>query len=211
MAAREDGSAGMKRTAKVLAVAASLAIFVGGLTAPAASAADPEPSATPTAGSQEPGGEEEAAPDDVDVDARAKAAVQAQREREWGYARGFGAARDTKGSMLSLYRGKWFVKKADDRRRCILKRESRADYKAVSVGGQYRGAYQMSRPLVRGAAWMMMKEVRAEMGPKGVAILKELFTTKTHLWNRYWQDRAFWTIWAKGDGRRHWRSDVYNC
>lgn len=201
----------MNRSAGFIAVAASLAILVGGLTAPEASAADPEPSATPIAVSDDPGSAAELAPDDVDAEARAKAAVQAQREREWGYAQGFGAARDTKGAMLSLYRGKWFVKKADDRRRCILKRESRADYKAVSVGGQYRGAYQMSRPLVRGAIWMMMKEVRAEMGPKGVAILKELFTTKTHLHNRYWQDRAFWTIWAKGEGRRHWRSDVYNC
>ena len=201
----------MIRSAKVIAVAASLAILVGGFTAPAASAADPEPTATPTAATDDSGSTTDPAPDEIDGESRAKAAVQAQLVREWGYARGFGAARDTKGAMLSLYRGKWFVKKADHRRRCILKRESRADYKAVSVGGQYRGAYQMSRPLVRGAAWMMMKEVRAEMGPKGVAIVKKLFTIKTHLWNRYWQDRAFWTIWAKGDGRSHWRSDVYNC
>ena len=199
----------MSRTAKVIAVAAAVAILVGGLSAPAAHAADPDPTATAVA--DDAGSPADPAPDAVDAEARAKAAVQAQRVREWGYARGFGAARDTKGAMLSLYRGKWFVKKADHRRRCILKRESRADYKAVSVGGKYRGAYQMSRPLMRGAAWMMMKEVRAEMGPQGVAIVKSLFKLKTHLWNRYWQDRAFWTIWAKGEGRSHWRSNVYNC
>ena len=201
----------MIRTTKIVAVAASVAILVGGLTAPAAYAADPDPTATPTASADDTGTTGDAAEEEVDPKARARAAEEARLVREWGYARGFGAARDTKGAMLSLYRGKWFVKKADHRRRCILKRESRADYKAVSVGGEYRGAYQMSAPLMRGAAWMMMKEVRAEMGPKGVAIVKDLFTIKNHLWSRYWQDRAFWTIWAKGDGRRHWRSDVYNC
>ncbi len=201
----------MIRTASIVAVAASVAILVGGLTAPAAYAADPDPTATPSASADDTGTTPDAAEDVVTPEARAKAAEQARLVREWGYARGFGAARDTKGTMLSLYRGKWFVKKADDRRRCILKRESRADYKAVSVGGKYRGGYQMNRALMRGAAWMMMKEVRAEMGPKGVAILKDLFTTKSHLWNRYWQDRAFWTIWAKGKGRSHWRSNVYNC
>ena len=199
----------MRWCRRIISVAAAVAFVVAGLSAPAAFAADPEPVASPasdTTGAA--AGQDSTA---IDAEARAKAAVEALRVREWGYARGFGAARDTKGAMLSLYRGKWFVKKADHRRRCILKRESRADYKAVSVGGKYRGAYQMSRPLMRGAAWMMMKEVREEMGPKGVAIVKKLFTTKSHLWNRYWQDRAFWTIWAKGEGRRHWRSDVYNC
>lgn len=201
----------MIRTTKIVAVAASVAILVGGLTAPAAYAADPDPTAAPSASADDTGKTADAAEDVVTPESRAKAAEQARLVREWGYARGFGAARDTKGAMLSLYRGKWFVKKADHRRRCILKRESRADYKAVSVGGEYRGAYQMSAPLMRGAAWMMMKEVRAEMGPKGVAIVKQLFKTAYHLWNRYWQDRSFWTIWAKGEGRRHWRSDVYNC
>ena len=203
----------MRRSRMIISVATAVAILVGGLSAPAALAADPEPTASPSAvTAPDAAADAGAAVDDEGgAEARAKAAIEALRVREWGYARGFGAARDTKGLMLSLYRGKWFVKKADDRRRCILKRESRADYKAVSVGGKYRGGYQMNRPLMEGAAWMMMKEVRAEMGPKGVAIVKELFNTKSHLWNRYWQDRAFWTIWAKGEGRRHWRSDVYNC
>lgn len=209
----------MRRSWRIISATTAVAILIGGLSAPAALAVDPEPTATPSAGaSPDAAGNAGNAGDAVDpavgdgeAEARAKAAVEALRIREWGYAQGFGAARDTKGLMLSLYRGKWFVKKADDRRRCILKRESRADYKAVSVGGKYRGGYQMSRPLMRGAAWMMMKEVRKEMGPEGVAIVKDLFTKKSHLWNRYWQDRAFWTIWAKGEGRRHWRSDVYNC
>lgn len=197
----------MGRSRRIISATTAVAILIGGLSAPAARAADPQPVASPSA-SASPDPSASASPD---AESRAKAAVEALREREWGYAQGFGAARDTKGLMLSLYRGKWFVKKADDRRRCILKRESRADYKAVSVGGKYRGGYQMSRPLMRGAGWMMMKEVRKEMGPEGVAILKDLFTTKSHLWNRYWQDRAFWTIWAKGEGRSHWRSNVYNC
>ena len=29
-----------------------------------------------------------------------------------------------------------------------------------------------------------------------------------HWWNRYWQDRAFWTIWRKGKGSFHWRHTI---
>jgi hypothetical protein len=30
-------------------------------------------------------------------------------------------------------------------------------------------------------------------------------------WNRYWQDRAFWTIWRKGKGKSHWRGGAVKC
>jgi hypothetical protein len=30
-------------------------------------------------------------------------------------------------------------------------------------------------------------------------------------WNRYWQDRAFWTIWRDGRGKSHWVNGVRKC
>jgi hypothetical protein len=69
----------------------------------------------------------------------------------------------------------------------------------------------MSRPLAIGATWMMQKEVRREMGKEGLAIVRSLRDMPTQQWNRYWQDRAFWTIWRNGKGRSHWRSDIRKC
>ena len=130
---------------------------------------------------------------------------------EAAYALGQSLAKDRMGIMKSLYRGKWFVTKADDNRRCIMRRESDGNYKAVSAQGLYRGAYQMGRGLAVGATWKMQREVRKEMGAEGVAILKQLRKTPTQQWNRYWQDRAFWTIWNHGDGRGHWGSVGRRC
>lgn len=130
---------------------------------------------------------------------------------EFEYARGLSLAKDRTGIMKSLYRGKWFVKKADDNRRCIMRRESGGSYKSVSSRGLYRGAYQMGRALAVGATWMMQREIRKEMGAEGVAIVKQLRKKPTQQWNRYWQDRAFWTIWDHGDGRGHWGSAGRRC
>ena len=42
------------------------------------------------------------------------------------------------------------------------------------------------------------------MGKDGVRLIKKLRKKPMNKWNRYWQDRAFWTIWAKGTGKKHW-------
>ena len=131
--------------------------------------------------------------------------------REAQHARGSKAAADLRGFEKSLYRGKYYMPNREQVRRCIMKRESRHNYKAISRGGHWRGAYQMSKPLARGATWEMAREVRKEMGAEGVAILKELRKTPHHKWKRYWQDRAFWTIWDKGNGKHHWRGGGQNC
>lgn len=131
--------------------------------------------------------------------------------RETQHAMGSKVALDRRGFETSLYKGKWYMPKKEQVRRCIMKRESWHNYRAVSRGGHWRGAYQMSKPLARGATWMMTKEVRREMGAEGVAIVKDLRKRPHQTWNRYWQDRAFWTIWAKGDGKHHWRGGGKNC
>ena len=116
-----------------------------------------------------------------------------------------------KGYEPSLYRGKWFMPNKEERRRCIMDRESNNSYRAVSAGGMYRGAYQMNRGLAIGATHMMMKEVRKEFGEPGVQALKRLRKIPTQQWNRYWQDRAFFTAlnWnGKWSGKAHWRATV---
>lgn len=124
------------------------------------------------------------------------------REREAAHARGSRMAVDLTGWMPSLYEGKWFMPGREDVRRCILDRESNFNYR--STNGTYHGAYQMSSALARGATWMMQPEVRREMGDEGVAIVEALRKTTPNKWNRYWQDRAFWTIWRNGSGASHW-------
>ena len=124
------------------------------------------------------------------------------------HALGSKQSQDMKGYEPSLYQGKWFMPKKEERRRCIMDRESNNLYRAVSAGGKYRGAYQMNRALAIGATHMMMKEVRKEMGKPGVRALKRLREIPTQQWNRYWQDRAFWTIWRKGKGSFHWRHTI---
>lgn len=122
---------------------------------------------------------------------------------ETAHAFGSPEASDRIGFEPSLYQGKWFMPNREDLRKCISKIESHHRYKAGS-GGYYRGAYQFSKSLTRGVTWMMQPEVRKEMGDSGVDLVKELRKTPMNKWNRYWQDRAFWTIWNEGRGKNHW-------
>jgi hypothetical protein len=130
---------------------------------------------------------------------------------ETAHAFGSEDSNDLKGFKPSLYRGKWYMPAKEDRRRCIAKREAHHNYKAVSAGGLYRGAYQFSNALARGASWMMQAEVRKEMGEAGVDLVQELRKKPMNQWNRYWQDRAFWTIWANGRGSHHWHGGARSC
>jgi hypothetical protein len=130
---------------------------------------------------------------------------------EKSHALGSPESQDMKGFETSLYRGKWYMPKKESIRRCIMDREANHNYRAVSAGGIYRGAYQMNRGLARGVSFMMQKEVKKEMGPEAVAVVKQLRKIPTQQWNRYWQDRAFWTIWRKGKGKHHWRTNHRPC
>ena len=127
---------------------------------------------------------------------------------EWGFLLGAGAASDLMGYEPSLYTGKWYMPGKEDVRRCIMDRESNHNYRASN--GTYHGAYQMSGPLGVGATWMMQRDVRKEFGDEGVKIVQELRKLTPNKWNRYWQDRAFWTVWRNGAGADHWRGDGCN-
>lgn len=182
-------------TAAVLALTAVLA----------GSAHASAPAATPAADDVfYPAGDEANAPA-----AAASEAPAANDDREAALARGSRQAADLMGFLPSLYQGKWFVSGREDVRRCIMLRESHANYRATN--GTYHGAYQMSAALAVGATWMMQKEVRKEMGDEGVKIVEALRRTTPNNWNRYWQDRAFWTIWRDGAGAGHWRGGAHSC
>ncbi len=119
------------------------------------------------------------------------------------------AANDPRGYEPSLYTGKWYMPGLEDTRQCIIERESHANYRASN--GVFHGAYQMSAALGDGAAWMMQREVRKELGDQGVDLMQQLRRTTPNNWSRYWQDRAFWTIWRNGAGRHHWGSGISGC
>lgn len=127
------------------------------------------------------------------------------------YAQSQDAGGDLRGFQRSLYQGRWFLPKYERVRKCISWRESHHKYEAVSSGGLYRGAYQMSRALGIGATWMMQKEVRRDFGDVGVELLQQIRQLPINQWNRYWQDRAFWTIWRNGEGRDHWGGVAAGC
>jgi len=124
-------------------------------------------------------------------------------EAETAHAFGSGESTDRIGFETSLYQGKWYMPNREGVRKCISKIESHHHYKAGS-GGYYRGAYQFSPSLARGVTWMMQPEVKNEMGDSGVDLVQALRVTPMNEWNRYWQDRAFWTIWSNGKGKNHW-------
>ncbi len=129
-------------------------------------------------------------------------AQSSEADREMALIRGDREAADLMGFLPSLYLGKWFMPGKEDVRRCIVLRESHANYRASN--GTYFGAYQMSAALGVGATWMMQSEVKKEFGDEGVKIVQLLRTMTPNKWNRYWQDRAFWTIWRGGAGSQHW-------
>jgi hypothetical protein len=61
--------------------------------------------------------------------------------------------------------GKFYRASLEDKRECIVRRESNGHYFSISRSG-YRGAYQMSDALARGATWMMLDEHRTSSGTR---------------------------------------------
>lgn len=207
---------------RVVVVTTALAVAVGALGSPAGADEEISPSLTvesadlvdingnPIPVTDDPGSP--AGDGENAVDTAAEAVDRGARLAiELSHALGSTDSQDMKGYEVSLYQGKWYMPKKEDRRRCIMDREANNNYRAVSAGGKYRGAYQMNRKLAIGATHMMLSEVRRELGDQAVQVLKQLRKIPTQQWNRYWQDRAFWTIWRKGKGAFHWRGGAWGC
>jgi hypothetical protein len=85
----------------------------------------------------------------------------------------------------------------------------------VNPSGSYRGAYQVSSSLARGATHMMLKEHAALMGESNAKrVLAQLRKTPINKWPRYWQDALFSTVanWDHtGSGVRHWAGGRWHC
>jgi hypothetical protein len=120
-------------------------------------------------------------------------------------------AKDLKGYERSLYRGKYYYKSQERFRKCVMKRESNYRYKAANRVSSARGAYQFLDNSWRdGLVHMMVKESK-KTGDYLKPRAKKLRKKPIHRWNRYWQDRAFFTAlnWnGKWSGKAHWNATV---
>ncbi len=147
--------------------------------------------------------------------------LSAQRARAAAYARftaftlSSKATRDMRGVEKSLYHGRYYTRSSETKRLCIVRRESEGHYDVVSRHGTYRGAYQVSAALARGATWMMLAEHKKLMGASNAKrVLAKLRSTPMNRWPRYWQDAAFHTIinWDGSlSGASHWAGGRWHC
>ena len=119
------------------------------------------------------------------------------------------------GMQASAYTGKYYKKSQERIRKCIGQREGLFQYWGTGSHGLYQSTYQMTAPLVRGAAWMMGPELRKMFGKKtGDKIQYRLLHTQGKYWHRFYMDMAFYTIanWnGKGSGLHHWNGGRYAC
>ena len=120
-------------------------------------------------------------------------------------------AADLKGYEKSLYRGKYYNKSQEGFRKCVMRRESNFRYKAANPTSSARGAYQFLDSKWRDGLVHMLKKESKETGDLLSVEADGLFDKKIHKWDRYWQDRAFFTAlnW-NGDwtGKKHWNATV---
>jgi len=84
--------------------------------------------------------------------------------------------------------------------------ESRYNYKAENKTSSARGAYQFLDLQWRdGLVWMMLDE------GGNTKEIKSLRDIPINEWNRYYQDRAFFTAWRHGEGKKHWSLQAHRC
>lgn len=119
------------------------------------------------------------------------------------------------GRQPSAYRGKFYISEQEPYRMCVAQREGRFQYWGTGGNGYYLGTYQMSKPLTRGAVWMMTPELRDMFGDKrGKRIRDRLFATKPTKWGRFYWDMAFYTVlnWeGRASGIKHWAGGRFHC
>jgi hypothetical protein len=137
-----------------------------------------------------------------------KAAKPMHREMRAAFSKD---AKDKEGYELSLYRGKHYHKDQERFRWCVMKRESHHNYRAANKSSSARGAYQfLDNNWRNGLVHMMVKESKKNKDgliPK----MRELPKKPIHHWNRYYQDRAFFTALnynGKWSGKKHWNATV---
>lgn len=121
------------------------------------------------------------------------------------------AALDMTGIKPSLYQGPAYSAKHEKIRRCIIRRESHGNYRAANKTSSARGAYQfLDRAWRDSLVWMMLAESKQTRDGLTEEI-RALRTMPISKWNRYFQDRAFWTAWRHGAGAAHWHYSPKPC
>jgi hypothetical protein len=107
----------------------------------------------------------------------------------------------------SEYTGHLYVHQDEPIRKCIVHRESNNHPTSVSRGG-HGGLYQMTPALWHGAVWMMRMDKHDP-----ITKAQRLKLQAIPIWHasRYWQTRAFWTIWRDGKGAQHWAGGRWSC
>jgi len=120
-------------------------------------------------------------------------------------------AKDMMGYEPSLYKGKWYDSKWENTRKCIMHGESRFNYRSANKTSSARGAYQFLDRAWRVSLTFMMLEESKENNDGLSKELKKLRNKPIHEWNRYYQDRSFFTAWRHGAGKKHWYQFNSNC
>ena len=116
-----------------------------------------------------------------------------------------------RGVFKSAYVGTYFDSRFEKKRMCIVKRESNGYYTVVSHGGYY-GAYQFNDGWRKGAASLMYKTLKKEVGAaNALRLVSALKARRINKWSRYWQDRAFWTVFNHGRGASNWAGGRWTC
>ena len=120
-------------------------------------------------------------------------------------------AHDKSGYEESLYRGKYYYSDQEAFRKCVMFRESRYGYTSTNSSSSASGAYQfLDRQWRDGLVYMMLRESK-KYDHNLEDRLKTLFDKPINKWNRYFQDRAFFTALnyeSKWSGRHHWNATV---
>jgi len=120
-------------------------------------------------------------------------------------------AEDWKGHETSLYTGQHYHSKWAGVRQCIMHRESRYNYRARSTISTASGAYQFLDSQWRiSLTYMMIRESRSNADGL-ISEIKALRNKPIQEWNRYFQDRAFYTAWNNGRGADHWNQTRHGC
>ena len=106
------------------------------------------------------------------------------------------------GYTHSQYRGKWYSERWENARKCIMKRESRFNYRAKNKSSSASGAYQFLDSQWRDSlVWILRKDAKNREEKQQLELLRDIPISK---WPRYHQDWAFFAVWRHGEGRFHW-------
>lgn len=97
----------------------------------------------------------------------------------------------------SRYHGRYFVRKWEDNRRCIVWRESNNHLRARNSTSSAAGLYQFIQSTANYVARLIHKPY--------------LVGTSAATWPRKIQDRAFWRLFDHHRGGHHWRGGSYSC